>query len=263
MKEFTFGRAGGGAAVTALTSSEGESFALREPVPVDGAAVEVWMLRAEAAMRTTLHAMTKEGVFSYAHAPRLAWVESVLGMVGLVGAQIWWTWETEDALRLVRSGARKSALREHAARLSQQLLALVAKVREPLPRTTRLKVNTLLTVDVHARDIVDGLVRASVTEASDFAWESQLRAYWERDADDACLRQCTGSFRYGFEYMGLNGRLVITPLTDRCVELCGGRGMKGHVGRVCRVWTIRGGMECSVAQCVHASGPCTLDSSKR
>ncbi len=45
---------------------------------------------------------------------------------------------------------------------------------------------------------------------------SQLRFYWDREVDDMIIRQCTGQFRYGYEYMGLNGRLVITPLTDRC-----------------------------------------------
>jgi len=80
----------------------------------------------------------------------------------------------------------------------------------------RIKVNTLLIVDVHARDIVDSFVRDSILDAREFAWESQLRFYWDRDADDIIIRQCTGNFRYGFEYMGLNGRLVITPLTDRC-----------------------------------------------
>ena len=51
--------------------------------------------------------------------------------------------------------------------------------------------------------------------AREFEWESQLRFYWVREPDELEIRQCTGSFRYGYEYMGLNGRLVITPLTDR------------------------------------------------
>ena len=52
-------------------------------------------------------------------------------------------------------------------------------------------------------------------DANEFEWESQLRFYWVKEPDELMVRQCTGEFGYGYEYMGLNGRLVITPLTDR------------------------------------------------
>lgn len=55
----------------------------------------------------------------------------------------------------------------------------------------------------------------SIMDAKEFEWESQLRFYWEKEPDELVVRQCTGEFGYGYEYMGLNGRLVITPLTDR------------------------------------------------
>jgi dynein heavy chain len=91
-----------------------------------------------------------------------------------------------------------------------------AQVRTSLNKINRKKVNTLLIIDVHSRDIVDSFIRESILHAKEFAWESQLRFYWDRDIDDCVIKQCTGFFRYGYEYMGLNGRLVITPLTDRC-----------------------------------------------
>jgi hypothetical protein len=43
-----------------MTSSEGEGFAFRSVVPVDGA-VETWMTAVEAEMRRTLAAVMKEG----------------------------------------------------------------------------------------------------------------------------------------------------------------------------------------------------------
>lgn len=52
-------------------------------------------------------------------------------------------------------------------------------------------------------------------DAREFEWESQLRFYWDKGPDDLFVRQCSAQFSYGYEYMGLNGRLVITPLTDR------------------------------------------------
>jgi dynein heavy chain len=94
---------------------------------------------------------------------------------------------------------------------------LIALVREKIEPNVRKCVNTLIILDVHARDIVDQFVRDSILSARDFAWESVLRFYWDLKADDISIRQCTGTFNYCYEYQGFNGRLVITFLTDRCV----------------------------------------------
>jgi dynein heavy chain len=201
-------------AVCEMGSSEGERFETRSPSVAEGP-VEAWMTAAESEMKSSLRLITKEGVFKYASTPRTAWIAEVLGMVAVAGSQTWWTWETEDTFLRVRSGD-KYAMKAYAERQSRQLMDLVAKVRQPIEKQERIKVNTLLIVDIHARDIIDSFVRDSVLDSKEFAWESQLRFYWDKGLDDIQIRQCTGVLRYGFEYMGLNGRLVITPLTDRC-----------------------------------------------
>ena len=90
------------------------------------------------------------------------------------------------------------------------------ETRKDLGSAQRKKVNTLIIIDVHARDIIDTFVRDSILDEREFAWESQLRFYWLRNEDDLFAKQCTYKTAFGYEYMGLNGRLVITPLTDRC-----------------------------------------------
>jgi dynein heavy chain len=100
--------------------------------------------------------------------------------------------------------------------LAESLEQLVISVRSDLSTNQRKKINTQIVIDVHARDIVDRFVRDSIMDDQEFEWESQLRFYWDRQSDNLQVRQCNGVFDYGYEYMGLNGRLVITPLTDRC-----------------------------------------------
>ena len=131
------------------------------------------MTAAEDEMHISLRDITKEGVFNYSKYDRTEWLKLVLGMVGLVGSQIWWTWEVEDTFRQVADG-NKYAMKDLESKLTGQLNDLVAMVRDKLDSITRKKVNTLLIIDVHARDIVDGFVRESVLNAKEFAWESQV-----------------------------------------------------------------------------------------
>lgn len=44
-----------------------------------------------------------------------------------------------------------------------------------LSNNDRKKLDTILTVDVHIRDIIDEFVRDSIMDAMEFEWESQLR----------------------------------------------------------------------------------------
>ncbi len=100
------------------------------------------------------------------------------------------------ASRALSSVGDKYAMKTYSEKCTQQLIALVGKVREPLDKLIRKKVNSLLIVEVHARDIVDKFVRDSILDSREFAWESQLRFYWDRDSDDVVIRQCTGAFKY-------------------------------------------------------------------
>ena len=46
---------------------------------------------------------------------------------------------------------------------------------DELSNNDRKKLDTVLTVDVHIRDIIDAFVRDSIMDAMEFEWESQLR----------------------------------------------------------------------------------------
>eukprot|EP01135_Chromosphaera_perkinsii_P009070 Nk52_evm1s1607 gene=Nk52_evmTU1s1607 len=197
-----------------MISAENEELCFQKSVTAAGK-VEDWMNSVKYEMQKTNEAITKEAVFKYMSMNRVEWIYKYIGMVTLAASKVWWTWEIEDAFEKVRKG-NKMAMKIFSKKLSEQIQDLVDAVRMNLSPNNRKKLNTLIIVDVHARDIVEKFIRDSILDSREFEWESQLRFYWNRSLDTLILQQCTGQFLYGYEYMGLNGRLVITPLTDRC-----------------------------------------------
>ncbi|XP_036777654.2 dynein axonemal heavy chain 10 [Manis pentadactyla] len=200
--------------VSAMISAEGEVMEFRTIIRAEGR-VEDWMTAVLNEMRRTNRLITKEAIFRYCEdRSRVDWMLLYQGMVVLAASQVWWTWEVEDVFHKVQAG-EKQAMKNYGRKMHRQIDELVTRISTSLSRNDRKKYNTVLIIDVHARDIVDSFIRGSILEAWEFEWESQLRFYWDREPDELNIRQCTGTFGYGYEYMGLNGRLVITPLTDR------------------------------------------------
>ena len=53
-------------------------------------------------------------------------------------------------------------------------------IRSNLTKQQRLKIVSLVTIEVHARDILERLIKTKTADGSAFEWLSQLRVYWDR-----------------------------------------------------------------------------------
>uniref|UniRef100_A0A8C5PA45 Uncharacterized protein n=1 Tax=Leptobrachium leishanense TaxID=445787 RepID=A0A8C5PA45_9ANUR len=85
-------------------------------------------------------------------------------------------------------------------------------IRGNLAKTMRLKLVALITVEVHARDVIDKMLKSGCMDVASFEWLSQLRLYWDKVGHLGCFcKGCIG-FRYGYEYLGNSDFLICCNL---------------------------------------------------
>uniref|UniRef100_A0A8C3CSN0 Dynein axonemal heavy chain 3 n=1 Tax=Cairina moschata TaxID=8855 RepID=A0A8C3CSN0_CAIMO len=146
-------------------------------------------------------------IIIFYYVPRKTWVLQWPGQVVICVSSIYWTEEVSEAIT-------KGTLRDFLEKSNLQIADIVELVRGKLSSGARLTLGALTVIDVHARDVVEKLVKDKITDLNDFQWISQLRYYWEEN--NVVVRMITTEAKYGYEYLGNSLRLVITPLTDRC-----------------------------------------------
>ncbi|XP_029908318.1 dynein heavy chain 1, axonemal [Myripristis murdjan] len=193
--------------ITHMYSGEGEEVKLFLPVMPSGN-VEDWLREVEKSMKASLRDNIDRSLRAYAEQPRTEWVLLWPGQVVIAGCQVFWTTEVSESLE------RGDLADRLYPQLQTQLGDLVQLVRGRLSKMQRSVLSALIVIEVHAKDVAAKLVEEGVSSVSDFEWISQLRYYWAKD--DLYIRAVNAEFLYGYEYLGNSGRLVITPLTDRC-----------------------------------------------
>ncbi|CAM6003501.1 unnamed protein product, partial [Sphagnum balticum] len=192
--------------------------------------VEGWLIEVERMMRETLRVVVQNAVADYSVTERGKWILCWPGMVVLCGSQMYWTSELEAAVRADGVQGLAGYEKKCTAQLKElvklifgicvKYIKKISGARGP-KQYGAIDYGALVTIDVHARDVVTLLVELGIDNEQDFDWLSQLR-YTLEDGQailshtHVLVKMVNACRKYGYEYLGNSNRLVITPLTDRC-----------------------------------------------
>ena len=217
-----------------------EVCAFEPPVPLDGK-VEIYMQTVLDAQKKSIFETVKRSLVRYKEMPRDKWVLAKEAetkrpldpaQTTLLVLAINYVEEVENVFRDIENNGRADAMLMYSDQQKAQLRGLIKLTQSELSKGDRTRVMVCITMDAHARDIVEKMVRNKVDSVDSFMWQSQLKhkfrvspphaRYQNRDptlrgsgGERAEVAICDAILPYDYEYLGNGPRLVITPLTDR------------------------------------------------
>lgn len=205
-------------AIVGLATPENEVLHFRTAVPVTNRKVEEWMGEVVKEAKVSSRHTTKRSIFEFgvdSEMSRLDWIGQFQTTIILSSTSVWFTAEVEEVFSKLRVGNSR-AMKEFLDVLNRQVEENIRKIRsEETTPFDRIKLRAVAVTEIQQRDIVDQFIQNGITQPGDFEWEKQMRFYWLKEFDNVIVVQCSNRFMYGYEFIGINGRLINTPLTER------------------------------------------------
>ena len=98
----------------------------------------------------------------------------------ITASQIQWTQDVTKALTSTKERGDKRPLKSLKKKQVAMLNKFSEAIRGNLTKIQRAKVVALVTIEVHARDIIEKLIKTGCNDINAFDWLSQLRVYWDK-----------------------------------------------------------------------------------
>ena len=221
--------------VLGVSSKEGEELLFRQPVSIAAnPKINDWLTLVEGEIRHTLASLLAQSVQEFNQLSNVAqgaaldrdaflkWVETYQAQLVVLSSQIFWSESVESALKQLEAdpSLASNPLGSVLANVENTLKILADSVLEDQAAIRRRKLEHLIIEHVHQRDVLRSLMQSRVASTKSFEWLAQMRFYFDAKVSHL-LKQLTihmanAKFHYGFEYLGVQDKLVQTPLTDRC-----------------------------------------------
>jgi len=198
--------------ILAMNAPQGEQVTLGKGLKARGN-VEGWLSDVEKAMMKNLKSLAKESIVHYPSVPREEWCQHHCSQVVLMVSQIYWV---NECLACLASPDPIKAFQVFEIKAKEELAKLAALARSKVTKLFRKVLGALITIDVHARDIITGLIKNKCDNEKRFDWTKQLRYSWDEEEDTCIVQMSNARCIYSYEYLGADMRLVVTPLTDSC-----------------------------------------------
>ena len=131
--------------------------------------------------------------------------------IALLGVQIIWTQKVQDALEKSQKD-RNAEMEKKRKEIVLIMEKLTTMCLDPHPsRIHRTKIETLVTIHVHLKDLFEEIQQEAkthkITDATDFDWMKNTRIYWKIDEEQVLISITDVEFIYSYEFLGAKERL--------------------------------------------------------
>ncbi len=150
----------------------------------------------------------------------LLWIEKYQAQLIVIAVQILWTELIENALNEIELNNDPICLKNIIENIQKKLDFLAESVCLDQALNKRKKIEHLIIELIHQRDITNDLMKKKVNSIKNFEWICRMRLYFNDSNinifEKLQIKIAGTKFFYGFEYLGIQEKLVKTPLIDQC-----------------------------------------------